>query len=93
MFPFQSKIKNPIDPDDKVAFTHVEDSDGIFRLEGCASDMDWIPGIKNKPELYFRVYHYCNSPEGEYKYVWPVFRVFVPETYDKHIHEPIVLDN
>ncbi|KAE9556242.1 hypothetical protein FO519_000581 [Halicephalobus sp. NKZ332] len=91
--PQNSKIKNPIDPDDKVAFTHVENIDGIFRLEGCASDVDWIPGIKNRPELYFRVFHYCNNPEGEYKYVWPVFQVFVPDTYDKHINDPIVLDN
>lgn len=82
-----------MDPDDKVAFTTVEDKDGIFRLEGCASDVDWIPGIKNKPELYFRVYHFCNKPSGEYKYVKPLFKVFVPQTYDRHIEDPIILDD
>uniref|UniRef100_A0A7E4UQQ2 Transthyretin-like family protein n=1 Tax=Panagrellus redivivus TaxID=6233 RepID=A0A7E4UQQ2_PANRE len=91
--PQNSRIKNPLDPDDKVAFTTVEDSDGIFSIEGCASDVDWIPGIKNLPEMYFRVFHYCNKPQGEYKTVLPIWRVFVPKTYDKHINDPIILDD
>uniref|UniRef100_A0AC35GL83 Uncharacterized protein n=1 Tax=Panagrolaimus sp. PS1159 TaxID=55785 RepID=A0AC35GL83_9BILA len=86
-------LKNPLDPDDKVAFTQVDEEDGIFQIEGCASDQDWIPGIKNQPEMYFRVFHFCNKPNGEYKYIWPIFRVFVPATYDKHIEDPIILDD
>lgn len=45
-----------------------------------------------RPEFYLRVHHECNSPNGEWKSVFPVFRVYTPRTYDKHVHEPIVLD-
>ena len=59
-----------MDPDDKVGFSLVEDKLGIFNVEGCASDVDWLPGIhKNGPEFYIRVHHYCNTPSGEFKTV------------------------
>jgi len=90
--PQDSDIKNPFDPDDKVGFTLVEDNSGLFMVEGCASDQDWIPGIKNKPEFYFKVHHFCNSDVGELKTVLPVFRVYTPQTYDYHIQNPIQLD-
>lgn len=90
---FQSNIKNPIDPDDKVGFALVEDPTGLWTVEGCASDQDWIPGLPNKPELYIRVFHYCNSDSGQFKTILPTFRVFTPKTYDYHIDNPIILDD
>uniref|UniRef100_A0A0N5APV3 Transthyretin-like family protein n=1 Tax=Syphacia muris TaxID=451379 RepID=A0A0N5APV3_9BILA len=93
-----------INPDDKMGFTTVNTLDGIFNVEGCASDYDWFFGIKNRPEasclfvwfrffqIYIRVHHYCNSPKGEFLKVLPTFRVFVPESYDYHMRHPIELD-
>ncbi|VDN17953.1 unnamed protein product [Gongylonema pulchrum] len=81
-----------IDPDDKMGFTSVDNKDGYFNVEGCADDYDWIPGIKNRPEVYIRVFHFCNVKKGSYKVIWPTFRVFAPRTYDYHIRHPIVLD-
>lgn len=49
-------------------------------------------GFKNKPEFYIRVNHKCNTPKGEVLRVPGVFRVYTPETFDHHIHTPIVLD-
>ncbi|VDD86240.1 unnamed protein product [Enterobius vermicularis] len=86
------QIYDHIDPDDKMGFTIVDRLDGLFNVEGCADDFDWIPGVKNRPEIYIRVHHYCNTPHGEYLKVMPTFRVFVPQTYDYHMEHPIVLD-
>uniref|UniRef100_A0A915DT99 Transthyretin-like family protein n=1 Tax=Ditylenchus dipsaci TaxID=166011 RepID=A0A915DT99_9BILA len=70
----------------------VEDESGVFMVEGCASDQDWIPGVRNRPEFYIKVLHYCNSDVGEHKTVLPIFRVYTPATYDYHIEHPIELD-
>ncbi|KAH7725423.1 Protein TTR-53 [Aphelenchoides avenae] len=91
--PQNSNIKNPIDPDDKVGFSLVEDKTGLWTVEGCASDQDWLPGLTNKPEIYIRVFHYCNSDAGEFKTIMPTFKVFTPKTYDYHIENPIILDD
>ncbi|VDM48689.1 unnamed protein product [Toxocara canis] len=85
-------VYDHIDPDDKMGFTTVDNVEGYFNVEGCADDFDWLPGIKNRPEVYIRVHHYCNSPKGEFLKVLPTFRVFVPRTYDHHIRFPIELD-
>ncbi|MFH4976200.1 hypothetical protein AB6A40_002909 [Gnathostoma spinigerum] len=81
-----------IDPDDKMGFTVVENEDGIFNVEGCGSDFDWIPGLKNSPEVYIGVHHFCKSPSGSFLKVLPPFRHFVPSTYHYHITSPIELD-
>uniref|UniRef100_A0A1I7YDW4 Transthyretin-like family protein n=1 Tax=Steinernema glaseri TaxID=37863 RepID=A0A1I7YDW4_9BILA len=81
-----------LDKDDKIGFSFVAKEDGLFDVEGCADDFDWFPGFKNLPEIYIRVFHRCNNPNGEYKYIYPTFRVFVPKTYDYHIEHPILLD-
>ncbi|VDK19725.1 unnamed protein product [Anisakis simplex] len=75
-----------------MGFTTVDNEEGYFNVEGCADDFDWLPGIKNRPEVYIRLHHYCNSPKGEFLKVLPLFRVFVPHTYDHHIRFPIKLD-
>lgn len=91
--PQNSRITNPVDPDDKAAFTVVDDENGLWKLEGCASDHDWLPGVLNKPEFYLRLHHYCNNNfSGEFMTIFPVFRVYTPQTYDYHIEHPIVLD-
>uniref|UniRef100_A0AC35U501 Transthyretin-like family protein n=1 Tax=Rhabditophanes sp. KR3021 TaxID=114890 RepID=A0AC35U501_9BILA len=82
-----------IDPDDKIAFEQISDEDGVFKIAGCASDTDWIPGLKNKPDMYLRVLHNCNSDIGrDMIIIKPPFKVFVPKTYDYHISHPIYLD-
>lgn len=50
------QIYDHIDPDDKMGFTIVDRLDGLFNVEGCADDFDWIPGVKNRPEVSF---HKC----------------------------------
>ncbi|CAD5226895.1 unnamed protein product [Bursaphelenchus xylophilus] len=90
--PEASSIVNPLDPDDKVGFSYVDNTQGLWNVEGCAADQDWLPGIPNRPEFYIRIFHKCNRPEGEFKRILPVFRVYTPETYDFHIQHPIVLD-
>lgn len=82
-----------IDPDDKMGFTTVDNVEGYFNVEGCADDFDWLIAVKNRPEIYIRVHHYCNSPKGEFLKILPTFRVFVPQTYDYHIRFPIELDS
>lgn len=80
-----------------MTFTIVEQKDvtdtcGLFNMEGCASDFDWLPGVKNRPEFYIRVFHRCNTDDGEYVTVKPIFRVYAPKTYDYHVNHPIELD-
>lgn len=89
----QSSLTNPLDPDDKVGFGLVDNAQGLWNVEGCAADQDWLPGVPNRPEFYVRVFHRCNRPDGEFKRISPVFRVYTPETYDFHIQHPIVLDD
>lgn len=65
---FQGKIIfDRFDPDDKMGFTVVDNVDGYFNVEGCGDDFDWIPGIKNRPEvsighlLHFRITHWFSG--------------------------------
>uniref|UniRef100_A0A183BZE4 Ricin B-type lectin domain-containing protein n=1 Tax=Globodera pallida TaxID=36090 RepID=A0A183BZE4_GLOPA len=89
--PQNAQFQNPLDSDDKAAFTEVDDPSGLWKLEGCASDHDWL--AINRPEFYLRVHHECNTNVGgEWLTVMPVFRVYTPRTYDWHIEHPIVLD-
>uniref|UniRef100_A0A8R1I343 Transthyretin-like protein 52 n=2 Tax=Caenorhabditis japonica TaxID=281687 RepID=A0A8R1I343_CAEJA len=69
-----------IDPDDLMGVTFSND-DGRFQLDGCGDDFDWIPGVKNVPEPYIEVRHYCNDEKGE-MFQLPEFSTFVPNTYD-----------
>lgn len=69
-----------IDPDDLMGVTFTNDN-GMFQLDGCGDDFDWIPGIKNVPEPYIEIRHYCNDPKGE-TLTLPEFSTFVPNTYD-----------
>lgn len=66
-----------------VTFT---DEEGTFKLDGCADDFDWLPGVPNLPEPYIQIKHYCNSDAGETIRL-PEFDVFVPDTYDVGILE------
>ncbi|KAI6171534.1 hypothetical protein M3Y97_01027100 [Aphelenchoides bicaudatus] len=91
--PETGPLKNPLDPDDKVGVSVVDSKSGLWNVEGCASDQDWFPGLHNKPEFYIKIQHKCNRPSGETKRIFPVFRVYTPETYDHHINRPIVLDD
>ncbi|KAL3074108.1 hypothetical protein niasHT_033316 [Heterodera trifolii] len=88
--PQNTDFQNPLDSDDKATFTEVDDPTGLWKLDGCASDHDWFS--INRPEFYLRVYHQCNTDNGEWLSVWPIFRVYTPRTYDWHIEHPIVLD-
>uniref|UniRef100_A0A0N4ZHY4 Transthyretin-like family protein n=1 Tax=Parastrongyloides trichosuri TaxID=131310 RepID=A0A0N4ZHY4_PARTI len=81
-----------VDPDDKIAFTIINSEDGIFEVSGCASDQDWLPGVKNRPEMFLKVLHNCNLDKKELLVIKPTFNVFVPRTYDYHIQHPIILD-
>uniref|UniRef100_A0A914LES2 Uncharacterized protein n=1 Tax=Meloidogyne incognita TaxID=6306 RepID=A0A914LES2_MELIC len=45
----------------KVTRAKVNDEDGIFNLDGCGQDHDWLPGVINRPEFYLRVRHRCNN--------------------------------
>ncbi|CAD6198119.1 unnamed protein product [Caenorhabditis auriculariae] len=69
-----------IDPDDLMGVTFTND-DGRFQLDGCGDDFDWIPGVKNAPEPYIEIRHYCNNPKGE-TITLPEFNEFVPNTHD-----------
>lgn len=82
-----------LDPDDKMAFTNVANIDGIFSVEGCASDTDIVPGVlSNIPEPYLRIHHRCNHDDGD-ELTLPSFKVFVPNTFDYYMNHPIVLDD
>ncbi|CAJ0579659.1 unnamed protein product, partial [Mesorhabditis spiculigera] len=85
------KLIDGVDPDDKAGVTLVEDESGTFKVEGCASDQDWL-FHKNQPEFYLRVYHRC-TPSGQERSVdiLPPVKVFVPNTYDKYMNNPIEL--
>ncbi|VDL81199.1 unnamed protein product [Nippostrongylus brasiliensis] len=76
-----------LDPDDLMGVTFTTE-DGRFQLDGCGDDFDWIPGLRNKPEPYVEIRHYCNNDTGE-TITMPEFKVFVPKTHDMGI---IVLD-
>lgn len=88
-------LRNPFDRDDKAGTVYVDDESGLFNVSGCASDVDWFPGIKNQPEFYIKVDHICNSDNSDthhVKLVFPVFEVFTPNTYDYHVKNPINLN-
>ncbi|CAJ0579609.1 unnamed protein product, partial [Mesorhabditis spiculigera] len=69
-----------IDPDDMMGVTFTSES-GLFQLDGCGDDFDWLPGLKNRPEPYVQIRHYCNSAEGE-TITLPEFTTFVPDTFE-----------
>ncbi|KAK6748740.1 hypothetical protein RB195_001392 [Necator americanus] len=83
-----------IDPDDKAGLTVVDAEDGMFKVEGCAADIDWLGPIHlNRPEFYFKIRHKCNSDEIEEVTVYPPqMKVFAPNTMDYFVENPIVLD-
>lgn len=82
-------------PDDKAGFTVVEDESGEFKVEGCASDFDWLEPLHlNRPEFYFKIRHTCNSDELKEISVYPPdMQVFAPNTMDYFVENPIVLDD
>ncbi|CAK5088729.1 unnamed protein product [Meloidogyne enterolobii] len=70
-----------------VTWVKVNNEDGIFNIDGCGQDRDWLPWAINRPEFYLRVRHRCNTmnntlveekfklaAEQETKIVLPVFR-------------------
>ncbi|CAJ0931400.1 unnamed protein product, partial [Mesorhabditis belari] len=69
-----------MDPDDLMGVTFSSEN-GLFSLDGCGDDFDWVPGFKNKPEPYIQIRHYCNKAEGE-TITLPEFSTFVPNTYE-----------
>ncbi|CAJ0600850.1 unnamed protein product [Cylicocyclus nassatus] len=83
-----------LDPDDKAGLTVVDAEDGLFKVEGCASDIDWLGPLHiNRPEFYFKVRHMCNSERLEEMIVIPPnMKVFAPKTMDYFVDHPIVLD-
>ncbi|KHJ92717.1 Transthyretin-like family protein [Oesophagostomum dentatum] len=83
-----------LDPDDKAGLTVVDSEDGMFKVEGCASDIDWLGPIHiNRPEFYFKIRHLCNSDVLEEVTVFPpAMKVFAPKTMDYFLDNPIVLD-
>ncbi|CAJ0953640.1 unnamed protein product, partial [Mesorhabditis belari] len=85
------RLIDRVDPDDKAGVTIVEDETGLFKVEGCASDQDWL-FRKNQPEFYLKIFHRC-TPNGEEKCydILPPVKVFVPNTYDKYMNDPIEL--
>ncbi|KAI6206984.1 hypothetical protein M3Y94_00977700 [Aphelenchoides besseyi] len=89
--PINSPFKNPLDHDDLAGISIVDSETGLWNVEGCASDQDYL-FYKNRPEFYITVKHNCNGKPQTLQ-VPGVFRVYVPETYAKHINEPIVLDD
>ncbi|VDL81198.1 unnamed protein product [Nippostrongylus brasiliensis] len=100
----QTRVKNAIVelpfvdllfPDDKAGMSMVDEEDGIFKVEGCASDFDWLgPLLKNPPEFYFKIRHSCNGDKEEEKTVYPPdMKVFVPLTMDHFMDHPIELDD
>ncbi|KHJ76777.1 Transthyretin-like family protein, partial [Oesophagostomum dentatum] len=80
-----------LDPDDKAGLTVVDSEDGMFKVEGCASDIDWLGPIHiNRPEFYFKVRHLCNSDVLEEVTVFPpAMKVFAPKTMDYFLDNPI----
>ncbi|VDD86239.1 unnamed protein product [Enterobius vermicularis] len=78
-------VAQVVDPDDLMGVTFT-DEDGMFQLDGCGDDFDWVPGIPNDPEPYVQILHYCNSEKGDI-ITLPEFRVFVPQTYELGIIE------
>ncbi|PIO59213.1 Transthyretin-like family protein, partial [Teladorsagia circumcincta] len=60
--PRRIKLLDVLDPDDKAGVTVVDDENGIFEVEGCAKDFDWLGPIHlNRPEFFFKIRHKCNS--------------------------------
>ncbi|VDM53143.1 unnamed protein product [Angiostrongylus costaricensis] len=43
-----------LNEDDLMGLT-LSAGDGRFQLDGCGADLDWIPGLPNKPEPYVKV--------------------------------------
>ncbi|RCN52384.1 Transthyretin-like family protein [Ancylostoma caninum] len=83
-----------IDPDDKAGLTVVDEENGVFKVEGCAADIDWLGPLHiNRPEFYFKIRHTCNSDTLEEITVFPPkMKVFAPNTMDYFLDNPIVLD-
>ncbi|CAI2350015.1 unnamed protein product [Caenorhabditis sp. 36 PRJEB53466] len=79
--------------DDDLAgrtITTAEDN-GTFKVEGCASDVDFL-FIKNEPEFYVKVRHYCKG-KADITYAYPRnSKIFVPETNDYFTRHPIILE-
>ncbi|VDM85119.1 unnamed protein product [Strongylus vulgaris] len=94
MIRIQIQVIDAIDPDDKAGLTVVDGEDGMFKVEGCASDVDWLGPIHiNRPEFYFKIRHSCNSDKLEEITVFPpTMKVFAPKTMDHFVDHPIVLD-
>ncbi|EGT37904.1 hypothetical protein CAEBREN_04301 [Caenorhabditis brenneri] len=66
------------------------DDNGTFKVEGCASDVDFL-FLKNEPEFYLKIRHYCKG-KAEVTYAHPRnMKVFVPETNDYFTKHPIIL--
>ncbi|CAJ0580176.1 unnamed protein product, partial [Mesorhabditis spiculigera] len=50
--------------DDDLMRETLTNEDGKFKLYGCASDTDVLPGLfgKNKPDPYLKIHHNCSGP-------------------------------
>ncbi|CAI4227744.1 unnamed protein product [Auanema sp. JU1783] len=82
-----------LDPDDMAGLSVVDNEDGLFRVEGCASDIDWLgPFHRNRPEFYLKIRHRCLSPDFTEMTVKPPVNTYAPVTMDYFIDHPIVLD-
>lgn len=84
-----TKTKSFIIWNSSVTFTN---DDGTFQLDGCGSDLNWLPGIENDPDPYIRIRHYCNSEQGE-NLELPEFYEFVPNSHDVGIIDLDLDDN
>ncbi|EFP04743.1 CRE-TTR-54 protein [Caenorhabditis remanei] len=90
----ESSIQFPLTlfVDDDLAGRTITSADdnGTFKVEGCASDVDFL-FLKNEPEFYLKIRHYCKG-SAEVTYAHPRdMKVFVPETNDYFTRHPIKL--
>ncbi|CAD6198118.1 unnamed protein product [Caenorhabditis auriculariae] len=85
---------NVLDTDDLAGRTVVaKEENGIFKVEGCASDFDWLgPAYTNRPEFFLKVRHSCKGKPETLTLFPPDMRVYAPQTMDYYLNNPILLD-
>lgn len=84
---------NTFDKDDLAGRTIIgKEEHGLFKVEGCASDFDWLgPLYQNKPEFYLVIRHQCKGRPETLTLHPPDMRVYAPQTMDYYLNNPIIL--
>ncbi|KAI6234595.1 hypothetical protein M3Y99_00777700 [Aphelenchoides fujianensis] len=92
--PEHGSFFNPLDPDDKVGLSLVDSETGLWQVEGRER-----PRLAPRLQEQARILHQ-GEPQvqfGQGRGVPSAGRlpsvITRPETYDHHIHQPIVLDD